>query len=115
MIFRSTPGETTEDTAHVLSSFLDGLVMRTNESLDEMKAFASQSKMMIINAMSEEEHPTQAISDLVTLCEEFGRLQGIHLLYVGEGNNTAAALAYAVSKIRDMRLTLVTPEGYGLP
>ena len=114
-IFISPRGETTEDTAHVLSSFLDGLVMRTNESLDEMKAFASQSKMMIINAMSEEEHPTQAISDLVTLCEEFGRLQGIHLLYVGEGNNTAAALAYAVSKIRDMRLTLVTPEGYGLP
>jgi len=108
-------GETIEDTARVLSGFLDGLVIRTNQSLDEMEAFAGQNKMIIINAMSEEEHPTQAISDLVTLCEEFGRLQGIHLLYIGEGNNTAAALAFAVSKTRDMRLTLVTPEGYGLP
>jgi ornithine carbamoyltransferase len=52
---------------------------------------------------------------LVTIREEFGRLHGIHTLYIGERNNTAAALALAVSMTPRMKLTLVTPEGYGLP
>ncbi len=108
-------GETILDTARVLSGFLDALVIRTNSSMDEMKAFASQDSMAIVNAMSETEHPTQAVADLVTLREEFGRLDDIHLLYVGEGNNTASALAFAVSLTPGMCLTLVTPEGYGVP
>jgi ornithine carbamoyltransferase len=107
-------GESVEDTARVLSSFLDMLVVRTNDSIEEMRALAAQSKMSIINAMSDNEHPTQAIADLVTICEAFGRLNGVHLLYIGEGNNTAAALALAVSMTPDMRLTIVTPEGYGV-
>jgi len=60
------------------------------------------------------EHPTQAIADLVTIKEVFGRLRGVGILYVGEGNNTAAALALAVSLTPGMRLTLATPEGYGM-
>jgi ornithine carbamoyltransferase len=108
-------GETIEDTARVLSGFLDALVIRTNGSMDEMRAFASQGRMAVVNAMSETEHPTQAIADLVTMKEAFGRLQGLHLLYLGEGNNTASALALAVAMTRGMRLTLVTPDGYGLP
>lgn len=108
-------GETIEDTGRVLSGFLDALVIRTNDSIDEMRTLANQNKMAVINAMSEDEHPTQAIADLVTLQEEFGRLDDIHVLYVGEGNNTVSALAYAVSKTPGMRFTLVTPEGYGLP
>jgi ornithine carbamoyltransferase len=71
--------------------------------------------MSIINAMSDNEHPTQAIADLTTLKEEFKHLDDIHVLYVGEGNNTAAALAVAVALTPGMQLTLVTPEGYGLP
>jgi ornithine carbamoyltransferase len=108
-------GETVPDTARVLSGFLDALVMRTNQSVEEMKAMAAQGRMSIINAMSDNEHPTQAIADLVTLKEEFGRLNDLHVLYVGEGNNTAAALGLAVALTRGMRLTLVTPPGYGLP
>jgi ornithine carbamoyltransferase len=108
-------GETIEDTARVLSRFLDALVIRTNDSIDEMITFADQNRMAVINAMSREEHPTQAIADLITLREEFGRLNDLHALYLGEGNNTASALAFAVSKIPGMRLSLVTPEGYGLP
>ena len=108
-------GETTEDSARVLSGFLDALVIRTNESIGEMRTFAEQNQMAVINAMSEDEHPTQAIADLVTLREEFGRLDDLHVLYVGEGNNTVSALAYAVSKTPGMRLTVVTPEGFGLP
>jgi ornithine carbamoyltransferase len=108
-------GETVGDTARVLSGYLDVLVIRTNGSLAEMKALASQGEMSVVNAMSENEHPTQAIADLVTIKEEFGRLDNIHVLYLGEGNNSAAALALAVSMTPGMRLTLVTPEGYGLP
>jgi ornithine carbamoyltransferase len=107
-------GETVSDTARVLSGYLDALVIRTNDSIDEMRAFASQDEMAVINAMSDTEHPTQAVADLVTIKEVFGRLRGVEILYVGEGNNTAAALALAVSLTPGMRLTLATPEGYGL-
>jgi len=108
-------GETIADTARVLAGYLDALVIRTNESIDEMRAFASQNEMAIINAMSDTEHPTQAIADLVTIKETYGRLQDISVLYVGEGNNTASALAFAVALTPGMRLALLTPEGYGLP
>ena len=107
-------GETIEDTARVLSRFLDILVIRTNDSIAEMQALAAQDEMAVINAMSENEHPTQAIADLVTIKENFGHLH-VHVLYLGEGNNSAAALALAVSMTPGMRLTLVTPEGYGVP
>lgn len=108
-------GETIDDTARVLSGFLDILVIRTNESLSEMEEFAAQDEMSIINAMSVNEHPTQAIADLVTIHEALGRLSDVHILYLGEGNNTAASLALAVSQLPGMRLTVVTPERYGLP
>lgn len=107
-------GETFQDTGRVLAGYLDALVVRTNESIDEMRAFASQNDMAVVNAMSDTEHPTQAIADLVTIREAFGRLQGVDVLYVGEGNNTAAALAFAVALTPGMRLTLLTPAGYGL-
>jgi ornithine carbamoyltransferase len=107
-------GETIDDTARVLANFLDVLVIRTNQSVAEMRALANQAEMSIVNAMSDSEHPTQAIADLVTLREEFGHLDGVHVLYLGEGNNTAASLALAVAQTPGMRLTLVTPEGYGL-
>jgi ornithine carbamoyltransferase len=108
-------GESLKDTARVLSGFLDFLVIRTNASVEEMRTLASQEEMSVINAMSEDEHPTQAIADLVTVKEALGRLHDVHVLYLGEGNNSAAALALGVAMTEGMRLTLVTPEGYGLP
>ena len=110
-----TTGETVEDTARVLSNYLDALVVRTNDSLAEMRAFASQDRMAVVNAMSENEHPTQAIADLVTIKEALGRLGDVHVLYMGEGNNSASALAFAAALTPGMCLTIVTPEGYGLP
>ncbi|MCA1566205.1 MAG: ornithine carbamoyltransferase, partial [Acidobacteria bacterium] len=77
-----TTGETIQDTARVLSGFLDALVIRTNGTIEEMKFLAAQGKMAIINAMSDNEHPTQAIADLITIQEEFGRLNGVHILYI---------------------------------
>lgn len=108
-------GETLQDTGRVLSGYLDALVIRTNAPVEEMRTLAAQDEMAVINAMSATEHPTQAVADLVTISEALGRLRGVHVLYVGEGNNSAAALALAVSMTPGMRLTLVTPEGYGLP
>lgn len=110
-----TTGETIPDTARVLANYLDALVIRTNETIEEMRQLANQDRMAVINAMSENEHPTQSLADLATLRERFGRLSGLHLLYMGEGNNSASAIALAVARVPGMRLTLVTPEGYGLP
>lgn len=108
-------GESVRDTARVLANYLDALVIRTNDPVDEMLQFASQDRMAVVNAMSAQEHPTQSIADLATLRERFGRLSGLHLLYIGEGNNSASAIALAVARIPGLRLTLITPEGYGLP
>jgi ornithine carbamoyltransferase len=108
-------GETVPDTARVLANYLDVLVIRTNEALAEMRELATQGRMAVINAMSDNEHPTQALADLSTLEEHFGRLKDLHVLYLGEGNNTAASLAFAMGMIPGMRLTLVTPDSYGLP
>jgi ornithine carbamoyltransferase len=111
---QTNTGETIEDTGRVLSGYLDALVIRTAESIDEMKILASQANMSVINAMSDNEHPTQALADLSAILEHFGRVEDISLLYLGEGNNTAAALALAFSRINGAQLTFVTPEGYGL-
>jgi len=107
-------GETVSDTARVLANYLDALVIRTNDTMSEMRQFASQDRMAVINAMSANEHPTQSLADLATLREYFGRLVGLHVLYLGEGNNSAAAISLAIARLPGMRLTLITPEGYGL-
>ena len=111
---QTVTGESIEDTARVLSEFLDFLVIRTNASISEMRSLSSQSRMSIINAMSDNEHPTQAIADLATIKEALGSLNHVHVLYLGDGNNTASALALAVALSKVMRLTIVTPAEYGL-
>jgi ornithine carbamoyltransferase len=111
---QTTTGETTGDTARTLAGYLDVLVMRTNESVEEMQVYASHPSMSVINALSSEEHPTQALTDLTTILEHFGRLEGVSVLYCGEGNKSAAALALAMSRVAGMRLVLATPAGYGL-
>ena len=111
---QTNTGETLEDTGRTLAGYLDVLVMRTNESVEEMRIFAQHPSLSVVNALSQDEHPTQGLTDLTTILEHFGRFEGVHLLYCGEGNKTAAALAYGVSRIPGMRLTLATPRGYGL-
>lgn len=108
-------GETDEDTARVLSGMLDVLVMRTAEDEAVMRRYAEPGGLSVINAMSAQEHPTQALCDLSTMQEHFGRLDGLRVLYVGEGNNTATALTLALMRCPGVRLELRTPSGYGLP
>ncbi|MEU2426292.1 ornithine carbamoyltransferase [Streptomyces sp. NPDC007851] len=108
-------GETSEDTGRVMSGMLDVLVARTAGDPAEMRAWAAQNRMAVINAMSADEHPTQALTDLTTLWRQFGRVEGLRVLYVGEGNNTATALSLALTRFPGVEFELRTPPGYGLP
>ena len=112
---QTSTGETPGDTARVLAGYLDALVIRTGGPVDELHAMADQQELALINALTENEHPTQALADLSTLAEQFGAVEGLRVLYVGQGNNTAAALALALARVPRTRLTLVSPPGYGLP
>ncbi|MFE1174089.1 ornithine carbamoyltransferase [Streptomyces sp. NPDC058773] len=106
-------GETLADTARVLGGMLDGLVIRTAGAPEELRRFAEHCPA-VVNAMSADEHPTQALADLTTLWSRLGRLDGLKLLYAGEGNNTAAALALALPRFSAVELEFRTPPGYGL-
>ncbi|MFB4313828.1 ornithine carbamoyltransferase [Actinomadura sp. 21ATH] len=112
---QTNTGETSRDTGRVFARMLDVLVARTADDTAEMRGWAGQDRMAVINAMSAEEHPTQAIADLTTLACRFGRVEKLRVLYVGEGNNTAVAFALALSRFPGVELELRTPPGYGLP
>ncbi|MGW6979873.1 ornithine carbamoyltransferase [Streptomyces sp. NPDC054932] len=107
-------GESSEDTGRVMSRMLDVLVARTAGDEAEMRGWAAQERMAVVNAMSATEHPTQALTDLTTLMRRFGRIEGLRILYVGEGNNTASALALALTRFPGVHFELRTPPGYGL-
>jgi ornithine carbamoyltransferase len=107
-------GEILEDTARVLAGMLDVLVVRTPGPTEELRVFANQRHIAVINGMTDTEHPTQALADLTTLAQRFGRVDDLHLLYIGEGNSTAAALALSLARFPGTALTLRTPPGYGL-
>ncbi|MGI5216150.1 ornithine carbamoyltransferase [Plantactinospora sp. CA-290183] len=108
-------GETLEDTGRVLAEYLDALVVRTNGPVDEMRRIGTNSRLAVVNALSSDEHPTQAIADLTTLAEEFGALDGRHLLVVGEGNSSGSALALAAALTPGLRVTVLCPAGYEVP
>ncbi|HEX8087237.1 MAG TPA: ornithine carbamoyltransferase [Blastocatellia bacterium] len=108
-----TTGESLEDTGMVLGLYLDAFVMRTNGSFDEMITLAeSGGGMSVVNALSKAEHPTQAIADLITIRQEFGQLDGRHVLYIGAWNNTAASLVLALSKLPQTTMTIMTPDKF---
>lgn len=107
-------GETAADTGRVLAGMLDALVARTAADAGELREFAAQTTMSVLNAMSSQEHPTQALTDLTAMLVHCGRLDDLSVLYLGEGNNTAASLALAMARIAGARLDLRTPPGYGL-
>ncbi|MEI6665382.1 MAG: ornithine carbamoyltransferase [Chloroflexota bacterium] len=105
--------EPVKDVARVLSRMVDGIASRTfaHSTLTELAEWAS---VPVVNALSDGEHPCQALADLLTLRERFGSLHGVRLTYLGEGNNVAISLAYA-SMLAGMHFTCASPEGYGLP
>jgi len=103
-------GETIADTAQVLSRYVDGIMARVfahQTILDLVK----YSKVPVINGLSDFTHPCQGLADLFTICEKKGRLSGLKLAYVGDGNNVAHSLLYGCSKV-GMDITLACPKGY---
>ena len=104
--------ESLHDVATVLSSYSDIITMRTfSQSLIE--DFAKFSSCPVINALSDERHPCQALTDLLTMQETFGKLPGLHFVFVGDGNNVAASLAIACA-MTGIKFTLAVPDGFQL-
>ncbi len=102
--------ESLQDIAKVLSSFSDVITMRTF-SHQLIEDFASYSSCPVINGLSDERHPCQALTDLLTIQESLGALQNVHLAFVGDGNNVAMSLAIA-SAMAGMKMTLAAPRGF---
>jgi ornithine carbamoyltransferase len=98
------------DVAHNLERWIDGIVLRTF-SHDTVTTMAQHACIPVINALSELEHPCQAMADMLTLQEHFGDLHGVHLAYVGDGNNVAHSLMLAAASL-GATISIGTPEGY---
>lgn len=111
---QTNTGESLQDTGRVFGCMLDALVARTVGPVDELREISRHGGLPVINAMTAEEHPTQGVCDLATMLLEFGSLDRLSVLYIGEGNNTAAALAHGLSHMPQCTVTFATPPGYGL-
>jgi ornithine carbamoyltransferase len=103
-------GETIHDTAKVLSRYLDAVVIRTH-SHDILREFALFSSVPVINGLSDMHHPCQALADLMTILEKKGRLKGLRLAYVGDGNNVANSLIEA-AVLTGMDIVVACPKGF---
>lgn len=104
-------GEPIKDTAHVLSRYLDGVMIRTFEH-EKVEEFARYADIPVINALTDLLHPCQALTDLLTIREHKGKnLEGLKMAYVGDGNNMTHSLMYAAAKM-GMNFVAATPGGY---
>jgi ornithine carbamoyltransferase len=103
-------GESVEDTARVLSRYLDALAVRTHEHA-EVETFAAVSGVPVVNALTDEAHPLQALADLQTIRERFGTLEGVRVAWVGDGTNVCVSLAEACALL-GAELTCAVPSGY---
>jgi len=103
-------GESYRDTALVLSRFLSALMIRTFEQ-EEVEEFAEHASIPVINGLTDESHPLQALADAMTLRERFGTLAGIRLAYVGDGNNVCHSLMRIAGRF-GMEFVAATPAGY---
>lgn len=102
--------ESVADVARVLSRYVDGMAARTF-SQETLRILAGRSSVPVINALSDLEHPCQALSDLLTIYEEKGKLSGLTLAFIGDGNNVANSLLLAASLV-GMNVHLASPPGY---
>jgi ornithine carbamoyltransferase len=106
-------GETIKDTAVVLSRYLDAIMIRTFAQ-SEVEELAENASIPVINGLTDSSHPCQALADVMTIRERFGRLEGLKVVYLGDGNNVCASLMVACAKL-GMEFVVATPEGYRPP
>jgi ornithine carbamoyltransferase len=104
--------EPLKDMARVLSRYIDGIMARTFEhnTVVELAKFAT---VPVINALTDYSHPCQAMADVLTIKEHLGRLEGVKIAFIGDGNNVARSLAFACAKL-GMKMVIATPKGYEL-
>ena len=103
-------GETIYDTANVLSRFLDGIMIRTFKQSD-VEDLAKFGQIPIINGLTDLVHPCQILADFQTIREHKGKLSGLKLAYIGDGNNMAHSLLYGGAKV-GMEIAIATPKQY---
>src|SRR3972149_4064851 len=104
--------EPIKDVARVLSRYVDGIMARTFEhsTVTELAEFAT---VPVINALTDWSHPCQAMADVLTIQEHCGRLEGVKIAFIGDGNNVARSLAFASAKL-GMKMLIASPAGYEL-
>jgi ornithine carbamoyltransferase len=105
--------EPVDDVARVLSRYVSTIVARTY-SQQSLQDLAAAADIPVVNALSDDEHPCQALADLLTIREKKGRLGGVRVAFVGDGNNVSASLALA-SGLAGIDFSIASPEGYWLP
>ena len=105
-------GESIADTARVMSRYVAAVVIRSGSHPDVVE-LAAASEVPVVNALTPELHPCQALADLMTLEERFGSLEGRKIAFVGDGNNVARSLAIAGDQL-GVEVVVSSPEGYGL-
>src|SRR6478672_797673 len=103
-------GETIKDTAVVLSRYLDAIMIRTFAQTD-VEELAAKASIPVINGLTDSAHPCQALADVMTIRERFGRLEGLKVVYLGDGNNVCASLMVACAKL-GMSFVAATPPAY---
>jgi ornithine carbamoyltransferase len=106
-------GESPRDTALVLSRMVHAVGIRTGPH-ETVEQLARHARIPVINMLTHEHHPCQALADLMTLRERFGRLEGLKLAYVGDGNNVARSLLIA-SRLAGVEFAVATPDELALP
>lgn len=104
--------ESVPDVARVLSGMVDGIMARVFEH-QKLRDLAAHGSVPVINGLSDYSHPCQAMADLMTAEEHFGKLEGLTLAYVGDGNNVARSLMVACAKF-GLRFRIASPPGYEL-
>jgi len=102
--------ETPYDTGRVLARYIDAIMVRTFDH-EELEELAAAADVPVINGLSDDHHPCQALADLLTVREEFGGLEGVKISYVGDGNNVAHSLAIACA-LTGAELTIAHPPGH---
>jgi ornithine carbamoyltransferase len=103
-------GETIKDTAVVLSRYLDAIMIRTFAQSD-VEELAANASIPVINGLTDSSHPCQALADVMTIRERFGHLEGLKVVYLGDGNNVCASLMVASAKL-GMDFVAATPPAY---
>src|SRR5688572_6187810 len=103
-------GETIKDTARVLSRYLDGVMIRTFSQAD-VDELAEYADIPVINGLTDEFHPCQALADVMTIRERFGSFEGVRVAYLGDGNNVCHSLMVACAKL-GVEFVAATPVGY---